>query len=144
MALYQCTSYQPRKRVFSHGAIDQLLVVTGLRALEAIKLRDSGRRSQANFSGNMVLPGPYSLCRPLDFFDTCGAEFVPPRLRCSRAVLPGPLRLVWHFQSCLRKQNFLDHNCPYLWLVGVVSSSKLFAGVGVDELAVEARLGDGI
>ena len=32
---------------------------------------------------------------------------------------------------------------PFLWLVGVVSSSRLFAGRGVDELAVEAGLDDG-
>ena len=41
------------------------------------------------------------------------------------------------YMSCLLRRNL------YLWLVGVVSSSKLFAGGGVDELAVEAGLDDG-
>ena len=41
------------------------------------------------------------------------------------------------YLSCLLRRN------PYLWLVGVVSSFRLFAGGGVDELAVEAGLDDG-
>ena len=65
VALYRCMSSQPKKRVFSQAAVDQLPVVTGLRALEAIQLRDSGHRSQVNLFESKavgawpeVLPGP--------------------------------------------------------------------------------------
>ena len=42
------------------------------------------------------------------------------------------------YLGCLLRRN------PFFWLVGVVSSSKLFAGGGVDELSVEPGLDDGI
>ena len=116
VARYQCTFSQLGKRVFSLGAVGQLPVVTGVRALEAIQLRVSVRRSQVSLSGGKVvgvwpegLPGPLSLSRCFGHYDTRGVELVPPRLRCPGAVLPGPLRLAWCFQSCLRKRNFANH-----------------------------------
>ena len=81
--------FSARKRVFSLGAVGQLPVVTGVRALEAIQLRDSVRRSQVSlFESKVVgvwpegLPGPLSLCRPLERYGTCGLELVPPELKC--------------------------------------------------------------
>ena len=113
VARCQYTSSLPRKQVFSQEAVGQLPVVTGLRALEAIRMRDSLRGFRVNLSGKRVvvvrpegLPGPLSLCRPLGRYDTWGVELVPRELSCLGAVLPGPLRLARCSQPCLRKRNF--------------------------------------
>ena len=82
------TSSLPRKQVFSLEAVGRLPVVTGLRALEAIRMRDSLRGFRLNLFGNEVvvrpegLPGPLSLCRPLGRYDTWGVELVPRELSC--------------------------------------------------------------
>ena len=115
VARCQCTFFLPRTQVFSREAVGRLPVVTGLRALEAIRMRDSLRGFRVNLSGKRVvvvrpegLPGPLSLCRSLERYDTWGVELVPLELSCLGAVLPGPLRLAWCSQSCLRKRNFGD------------------------------------
>ena len=116
VARCRCMFSQLRKQVFSREAVDLLPVVMGLRVLETIQLRSSDRRSQASLSEGTVvgvwpedLPGPLSLCRLLERYGTCGVELVPPELSYLGAVLPGPLRLAWCSQPCLRKRNFASH-----------------------------------